>query len=85
MGAMPIVAQTDREAIRLALDYLIGPVEPQKARVIRIRDTLNLEQMQVSEPVAEELRSNPAITFCDPPREMGFDEIGNMATVVVKE
>jgi hypothetical protein len=79
MGAMPIVAETDREAIRLALDYVIGPIEPLKARVLRIRDTLNLASMEASEPVLEEIGGRASIRICGQPRPMAFDEAGALA------
>jgi hypothetical protein len=79
MGAIPVVAETDREAIRLALDYLVGPVEPERARVIRIRDTLHLEQMEVSQPVLEDLGGQPSIQSCGPLRPMAFDAHGALA------
>ncbi|MGD0897636.1 MAG: lactate racemase domain-containing protein [Thermoguttaceae bacterium] len=79
MGAIPIVAETDREAIRLALDYLIGAIEPERARVVRIRDTLNLEWLEASEPVLEEIRALPSIQVRGPARAMAFDAGGAFA------
>jgi hypothetical protein len=79
MGAMPVVAETDREAIRLALDYLIGPVEPERARVLRIRDTLNLEHLEASEAVLEEIQGLPSIQVCGQPQPMAFDADGALA------
>jgi hypothetical protein len=76
MGAMPIVAQTDREAVRLALDYVIGLVAPQDARVILIRDTLNLETLEVSEPLLAEIGQRPSISVTGDPRPMAFDAAG---------
>jgi hypothetical protein len=83
MGAMPIVAQTDREAIRLALDYLIGPVEPERARVVRIRDTLNLEHLEASEAVLAEIRDRPSIRISGQPRPMAFDADGTLAPLAM--
>jgi hypothetical protein len=79
MGAMPVVAETDREAIRLALDYLIGPVEPERARVLRIRDTLNLEHLEASEAVLEEIQGLSSIQVCRQPQPMAFDASGALA------
>jgi len=70
MGALPIVADTDHEAVRLALDFLLGPDAVSTARIIRIRDTLNLGEMEVSERVLGDLRG----------RE-GIEVIGELATM----
>lgn len=81
-AAMPIVVETDREAIRLALDYMIGPVAPRAARVIRIRDTLNLATMEVSEPVLEAIRGRETIRVLRPPQPMAFDAAGRLAPMI---
>jgi len=77
-GAMPIVCETDREAIRIALDYLIGPGSPAEARVVRIKDTLTLDQMQVSESLLRELKGRDGFSFEGEPGEMSFDEAKNL-------
>jgi hypothetical protein len=82
MGALPIVLESDREVIRTALDYLCGAEPPEQARVIRIRDTLQLDSMEVSQPVADELRGRDGITLCGPAQEMTFDESGTLAPLL---
>jgi hypothetical protein len=53
-GKMPYVAQTDAEALEVAL-RASGCVEMGQARVIRIKDTLHLGEMMVSSSVLAEL------------------------------
>ncbi|MBE3597798.1 MAG: DUF2088 domain-containing protein [Limnochordaceae bacterium] len=53
-GRIPVVMPGPEEAVSLALRTLNG-VTPDQARVIRIRNTLELERIWVSEPVWEEL------------------------------
>ena len=78
IGALPIVMETDRDAIGTALDYLCGAEPPERTRVIRVGDTLHLEVMEASESVAEEIAGRPGITLCGPPREMAFDPSGTL-------
>ena len=53
-GKVPVVAESDREALEIAL-RTCGPVDPLNARIIRIRDTLHLDEMHVSGSVLEEI------------------------------
>jgi hypothetical protein len=57
---IPLVADTDREALEIALRSCVG-IPPGQERVIRILDTLHLGEMHVSQAVAGELRHSPAI------------------------
>jgi hypothetical protein len=77
-GALPITCQTDREAVRIALDYLIGPQPSAEARVVRIKDTLTLDQMQVSEALLSELRGRDGFSFEGTPTDMSFNENGEL-------
>jgi hypothetical protein len=68
-GKMPMAAETDRQALEVALRASCADpdVEP---RVIRIRNTLRLARMQVSRPVLEEVRARETVeilcSFRDP-------------------
>ncbi len=55
-GKIPVVAQTDRQAFEIALRSSCVP-EGRQPRVIRIRNTLRLEELYASPPVLEEMRS----------------------------
>lgn len=74
---LPMVAPTDRDAILLALRSL-GLADPARARVARIRNTLELETLWVSGPVAEELRGRPGLTVARTARALRFDPEGNL-------
>jgi hypothetical protein len=54
-GKVPIVADNDRRALEYAL-RTCGPIEPEHARIIRIKDTLHLDEMYVSKAVLNELQ-----------------------------
>jgi len=51
-GKMPIVADTDRQAVQYAMRTW-GPVAAEDAAIARIRDTLHLGELYVSKPVLE--------------------------------
>jgi hypothetical protein len=70
-GKMPVVAADDREAFDWAL-RAAGCWESKDARVVRIKDTLHLGEMLVSESVARELRSDSTIEIQPSPTEL-FD------------
>ncbi|MGA1238846.1 MAG: hypothetical protein ACO34E_18500, partial [Limisphaerales bacterium] len=57
---LPIVMESDRMAVAAALSSL-GLADTRTARVVRIQDTLSLEEMWVSEPCLEELRSREGV------------------------
>ena len=57
-GAIPIVMNDDREAIQLAVKTVVR-VKPQDCRIVRIRNTLELGYVQVSEPMLAHVRAHP--------------------------
>lgn len=73
-GRIPITLENDKEAIEVALRKL----EPAKAKVVRIKNTLHLEEIYVSEALLEELKGKPDIEILSEPREMQFDASGNL-------
>jgi len=78
----PAFLPNDREAITIAL-RTCGPIDPREAKVVRIRNTLNLERMWISEGLLKTLESDPElkekIEVLGEPREMQFDILGNLA------
>jgi hypothetical protein len=74
---IPIALPTDREAIATALTT-VGPIEPWEVRVIRIKNTLEMEEMQISEALMDELKGRPDITPIGSPEEPMFDAEGNL-------
>jgi hypothetical protein len=58
---VPVIAETDRDAVRMALGAA-GMPALKDARIVRIRNTLRLDEVLVSEPVARELAGREGIT-----------------------
>jgi len=57
-AAIPIVMNTDRDAIALAVKTVVR-VKPLDCRIVRIKNTLQLSDIQVSEPLLELVRRHP--------------------------
>jgi len=78
----PVFLPTDRDAITIALQTC-GTIDTKKARVVRIKNTLHLEKMWISETLLEEVKAEPKLQkileIVDEPREMQFDVLGNLA------
>ncbi len=82
LGAkLPIIFDTDREAIEAAL-MTIGLTEPADAKVARIRNTLALEHLHVSEALLPEVHRRPELRLLDGPFEFRFGETGNLVDSV---
>ena len=75
---IPIHFETDREAITTALTSLAIP-DTGAARIIRIADTLNLSEIDVSEALWKEVSANTVLSSMSEPREIQFDGNGNFA------
>ena len=76
-ASIPIHFDTDKKVIAAALGT-VGLVEPPKARVIRIRNTLDLGQVLVSEAYQAELEGRGDLTLVGPLAEMEFDQEGDL-------
>ena len=71
-GAVPISFDSDRKVLEAALSTC-GLVEPPDARVMRIRNTLDVEEILVSEACEKEVARRGELSVVEPPREMQFD------------
>jgi hypothetical protein len=78
-GAIPIVMNTEREAIQLAVKTVVR-VKPENCRIVRIRNTLEISQIQVSEPLLADVRSRPEhFQIASPAVAFAFDAEGRLA------
>jgi hypothetical protein len=76
-GSIPIYYDTDREALDVALGT-IGLIPPEKARILWIKNTLQVGEVEASEAFLRELDGRDDIEIIVSPREMAFDEEGNL-------
>jgi len=77
-GAIPIYFETDRKAIEVALGS-IGLIPLEKSRIVRIKNTLLLDEVEVSEVYKEELWRRSDLEILEGPNPMAFDAYGNLA------
>lgn len=79
-GRVPIVGESDQDAINMALGT-IGNVPAEKAKVIWIKSTLLLGEVEVSEAFQEAVAKRPDLEPITAPREMKFDSQGNLLSL----
>jgi Lactate racemase N-terminal domain len=78
-AAIPIVMNTDREAIGLAVKTVVR-VKPQDCRIVRIKNTLLLSEIQVSEPLLDLVGRRPdRFEVTSTPAPFAFDANGALA------
>ncbi|HUG93319.1 MAG TPA: lactate racemase domain-containing protein [Planctomycetaceae bacterium] len=80
-AAVPVSLPTDRDVLDAALET-VGLVEPARARVVQIPDTLHLREVLVSEAWAGELRERADLEIIAGPDNLQFDTDGFLAPVV---
>jgi hypothetical protein len=76
---IPATYDTDRDAIETALSC-IGLTPPEKARVIRIKNTLMLGEIYVSEAYEAELAKRPDLKPLSDPVALPFDAAGRLGS-----
>ncbi len=74
---LPVYFDTDREAIERALASL-PLADPAAARIVRIADTLNLVEMEISEALWPAAKARPEIALVRPAAGLEFDAEGNL-------
>ena len=72
---IPMTVDTDREAVEAALGT-IGLVKPEEARVVRIQNTLLLEELDVSEALLPEVKQRDTLEVLWGPKGLAFDNAG---------
>jgi hypothetical protein len=74
---IPIVAASDKEAIQIAVKGCTG-IDRAKPRIIRIKNTLDIEEILISEALLKEAREHPDIEILGEAREWDFNEQDNL-------
>jgi hypothetical protein len=72
-----MVMENDSLAIRAAMKTCFD-VDYNHMRIIRIKNTLELEHMFISECLLDEAKMNPNIEILSEPEYMSFNENGNL-------
>jgi len=81
-GKTPVFLPNDRDAITMAL-HVCGDVAPQHAKIVRIKNTQDLERFWISEALGKTVKADPElqkrVEILGVPRPMQFDVLGTLA------
>ena len=80
-GRIPIALPTDQAAVEAALST-IGFIPPQEARIVHIKSTLELGELEVSKAFLPEMKGRSDLEVRKPLGPLGFDETGSITPVV---
>lgn len=74
---LPMIMESDYDAIRAAVKTAPA-VDYDHIRLLRLRNTLRMEQFAISEALLPEAERTPGLRICSEPFEWGFDSQGNL-------
>ena len=74
---VPMAFDSDRDAVQTALG-MIGLTPPEQARVVRIKNTLHLTEIDISESMLSEVKANARVSQVTDPATLTFDGSGNL-------
>jgi len=83
-GSIPIYFETDQEAMSVALGSM-GLIQSERSRVVRIKNTLQLDEVEVSEAYKDELLQRSDLEILESPTPIGFDSQGNLLALRLHE
>jgi hypothetical protein len=81
-AAVPMHFETDQEAIRVGLGS-VGLNPPEKSKIVRIKNTLLVDEVEVSEVYEEELKKRSDLAILEGPKPMAFDRQGNLLPLII--
>lgn len=76
-GRIPIALETEQQAIEAALDT-IGAVPPDRARIVHIKNTLELGEMEISESLVKEMKGRGDLEVVEASGPLSFDARGRL-------
>jgi hypothetical protein len=74
---IPLITRSDKTCIQVAL-RTCNYFDRENPRIVRIRDTMNLDQIEVSESMLDEAMANEHVRVVGAPHDWPFDESGNL-------
>ena len=80
VARIPMILPTDYDAVRAAI-LTSNIIDFSKVRMVRIRDTLHLGELLVSEALVDEVSAKQNVTSVEGPVPMEFDESGTALPV----
>ena len=74
---IPVFTHSDRDSIRLGL-RICNMIDKEHPRIVRIKNTMELEYIWVSEALLDEVKAHPQMEVIGEAEEWPFDENGNL-------
>lgn len=74
---IPMIAANDKEAVQIAVRACTG-IDKQHVRIIRIKNTLEIDEILISESLLEDACKEPQLTIAGTGEEWNFDREGNL-------
>jgi len=74
---IPMVLKNDRQAIQAAIKTC-NILHKENVRMVRIKNTVSLDEIEVSENLLDEVRENKYLEIVSEPYELIFNEKGNL-------
>jgi hypothetical protein len=75
MGKTPLIMPNDREALSLAMKC-VGLTPPHKQKIMRIKNTLALTEVDVSAAYLEAIKGHPRLEIISTAQQMNFGPDG---------
>jgi hypothetical protein len=79
MGKIPLTMRNDKEAIEIAIKC-VGLIPKETLKIMRIKNTSLLGEVEVSEAFEEALSSRADLEVVKEKRTMEFDVFGNLVS-----
>jgi len=80
---IPIHFDNDRKVLDAVFDT-IGLVNPEDSRVVRIKNTLRLDEVEISESLLEIAKTREDLEIIGEPKEIEFDKNDNLKPIVLQ-
>ena len=74
---IPMVLENDRQVFQAAI-RTCNLSRKEDARVVRIKNTISMDEIEISENLLPSARENPLLEIVSEPCELSFDEEGNL-------
>lgn len=79
-GRIPVYYADDREVLQQALAS-IGVLDVAKARIVQIKNTLEMEYLKISEAIYSDIKNNPQFEVLTGPEPIKFSEEGELSLI----
>ncbi|MCG8643196.1 MAG: nickel-dependent lactate racemase [Desulfobacterales bacterium] len=76
-GAIPMIANTEQQAISMAA-MTVEKVPSKQCKIVKMKNTLEVSEILVSESLWPQVRSHPDMAFVGEPFEFKFDNQGRL-------